>query len=80
MTVLILNEDSKGIIKLTNTTSLELNQVLLKGNDHELSFWKNNAILNSYELLSLKHTKILQKLEEQEDNNDIFIFSTIGIK
>ena len=78
--VLTLNEDSKGIIKLTNTTSLELNQVLLKGNDHELSFWKNNAILNSYELLSLKHTKILQKLEEQEDNNDIFIFSTIGIK
>ena len=78
--VLTLNENSKGIVKLTNNTSSELNQILLKGGDHELSFWKNNETLNSYESLSTSHTEMLNKLEEQEDKNDIFIFSAIGLK
>lgn len=78
--VLTLSENSKGIVKLTNNTSSELNQILLKGGDHELSFWKNNETLNSYGSLSTSHTEMLNKLEEQEDNNDIFIFRAIGLK
>lgn len=78
--VLTLNENSKGIVELTNSTSSELNQILLRGSDHELSFWKNNEILNSYESLSLRHTEVLKKLEEEEDKNNIFIFDFIGLK
>ena len=78
--VLTLNENSKGIVELTTSTSSELNQILLRGSDHELSFWKNNEILNSYESLSLRHTEVLKKLEEEEDKNNIFIFDFIGLK
>ena len=69
--VLTLKEDSKGIVDLTNHTSVELNQIIIKGTDHELSFWKNNKVLNSYDSISERHTELLKKLEEEEDKNNI---------
>ena len=78
--VLTLKEDSKGIVDLTNNTSVELNQLLLKGGDHELSFWKNNRVLNSYESISQKNTTLLRNLENEKNKNNLFIFNILGVK
>lgn len=72
--VLTLNEDQKGIVDLTADTSVKLNQLVLKGADDEISFWKNNKTLNSYDSLSGEYTETLKKLEETIEKNDFFLF------
>lgn len=78
--VLTLNGDDKKIINLTIDTSLELNKLVLSGVDHEISFWKNNQTLNSYDNISSSHTEVLKKLETEKDNSNFFLFKFFGVE
>ena len=78
--VLTLNEDREGIVELTNKTSLKLNQLILAGKDHEISFWKNNKIMNSYNSLSSQYTQALKKLEKAHDENNFFLLKLFGVR
>ncbi len=78
--VLTLKEDRQGILDLTTETSIKLNQLILAGSDHEISFWKNNKSMNSYDSLSEDHTKALKKLEEARDKNKFFLLNLLGVK
>jgi len=78
--VLTLKGDDKKIINLTIDTSLELNKLVLSGIDHEISFWKNNQTLNSYDNISSSHTEILKKLETEKDNSNFFLFKFFGVE
>lgn len=80
MKVLTLNNDEKGMTNLYTQTELKLSQLILSGTDHEISFWKNNKVLNSYEGISKRHTETLKKLEQERDNNNFFLLRWIGIK
>ena len=78
--VLTLKGDDKKIINLTIDTSLELNKLVLSGVDHEISFWKNNQTLNSYDNISSSHTEVLKKLETEKDNSNFFLFKFFGVE
>ena len=78
--VLTLKGDDKKIVNLTIDTSLELNKLVLAGVDHEISFWKNNKILNSYDSISDSHTELLKKLEAERDGSNFFLFKFFGVE
>lgn len=78
--VLTLKGDDKKIINLTIDTSLALNKLVLSGVDHEISFWKNNQTLNSYDNISSSHTEVLKKLETEKDNSNFFLFKFFGVE
>ena len=78
--VLTLKGDDKKIINLTIDTSLELNKLVLSGVDHEISFWKNNQTLNSYDNISSSHTEVLKKLETEKDKSNFFLFKFFGVE
>ena len=77
--VLTLKGDNKKIVNLTIDTSLELNKLVLAGVDHEISFWKNNKTLNSYDSISDSHTELLKKLETEKDSSNFFLFKLFGV-
>lgn len=77
--VLTLKGDDKEIVSLTIDTSLELNKLVLAGVGHEISFWKNNKILNSYDNISDSHTELLKNLETERDSNNFFLFKFFGV-
>jgi hypothetical protein len=80
MKILTLKADAVGMENLLVQTTIELNQLVILGSDDEISFWKNNKVLNSYEDLSKDHTETLKKLEQERDKNNFFILSWFGIK
>lgn len=77
---LTLIGNEKKIVDLTINTAVKLNQLTISGANHELSFWKNNKTLNSYDSLSEDHTEVLKILEETHDSNNFFIFRFIGVR
>ena len=78
--VLTFNQNQGAIVELTTKTSLKLNQLIFGAKDHEISFWKNNKIMNSYSSLSSQYTQALKKLEKAHDENNFFLLKLFGVR
>ncbi|MEX0616824.1 MAG: hypothetical protein WD231_03385 [Candidatus Woykebacteria bacterium] len=75
-----IKQDENAILDLSLKTSVKLNQLVLAGRDHEISFWKNNENLNSYDSLSDSHTKVLSQLEKTKEESNIFVLKFMGVR
>ncbi len=80
MKILTLEGNAVGMENLLVKTTIEMNQLVISGSDDEISFWKNNKVLNSYEDISKDHTEALKNLEQEKDKNNFFLLSWFGIK